>query len=346
MFSRILAEANALIPATGWASEETGHAFARAEELCRSVADPRLRFRVVFGNWSFQYLRGDLRSARNYAERCLDLAAQLQDTKLLINAQVATGDTLTLVGEFANARAYLEKSIALYGPGHDPSYVATFSRDPKISALQLLSLTLWCLGYPEQALDRARESSAHADRLSHPFSRAWSCFTLGDLHVHRGETHAAAAPLSQGLALSVEQGFVWFTSMFHASQGSRLIQLEDPRAGEALLRQALAEMRAIGCQWGFSLLLGDLGRALLGSKARDQGLEVVAEGLSLVARNDEHIGEAELHRLKGELLLIGKPSDPSAAEACFFKAIEVARGQEAKSWELRAAMSYARLMMQ
>jgi class 3 adenylate cyclase/predicted ATPase len=338
-----IALANALIHAKGWSATETADAFARAERLSHTVGDAARTFRTVYGMWSFWFMRGDQREARKYADHSLLLANATQETEALINANVANGVTACLRGDFASAPPYFEKATALYGPQYRPSITQSFGRDPRISASHYLALTLHCLGHVDRALELAREMTRFADQTQHPFHRAWSLIALSMLCVLRGDAQGEAGPAARSVALSLEQGFTYFAGLASAWHGADLAQSGQVESGEALLRAGLSGTRAVGSEMGFTILLAHRARALLLANAAMVGLEVVAEGLALVEKNDEHWGEAELYRVKGDLLLAQTQPDPVQAEACYRQALAVARSQQAKSWELRAAMGLARL---
>jgi predicted ATPase len=339
-----IALANALIHAKGWSADETGHVYARAEELCTSTTDLPSRFRVVFGNWSFYFVRGDMRKARIYAEECLRLAKGEGNEDLLINAHTLNGDTCGALGEFGSARFHLERAISLYGNLHKPRHIETYGRDPKISALNWLGWTLWCLGYPDQALTCGYEGITFAKQTNRFFSRAWALCTMGAIQILRGAPQPNETWTSEAVSLSVEQGFPFWIAYSRFHEGVKLVLSGEVSSGETAVKTALSILSQIGSELNHSFMLPSLASIKLAQREAEQGLEAVAEGLRLVEKNDEHWGEAELYRVKGELLLALDPSDAGSAQACFDTALRVARAQQAKSWELRTAISYARLM--
>jgi predicted ATPase len=206
-----------------------------------------------------------------------------------------------------------------------------------------LSLALWQLGYPDQALTRSQESLALAQELSHPFSEAGALLYAQSLHRMRGELQAALGRTEALIALSSERGFpqplgvgAFFRAAILADQG----ELQEGIAG---MRAILEAMRAEGTVLGSASLFGALALAHGKAGQAEEGLALIAEAQEFVAKTGERAAEAGVHRVKGELLLARSPSDQPGAEASFHEAIEVARRQSAKSWELRAATSLARL---
>jgi predicted ATPase len=210
---------------------------------------------------------------------------------------------------------------------------------------------LWALGYPEQALHRARDGLTLARQLAHPFSLAFALSQVAVLHAARREGQAAQTTAEAVLALAQEQGFAFWSARGRFLRGWAVAIQGDGEAGIAQMRQGLDATRSTGAEVGRSGFLALLAEAYGVAAQPERGLEVLAEALAQVDNTGERWWEAELHRLQGELLLQSEPGAPAsevcasheAAEACFCQAITLARRQQAKSWELRAAMGLARL---
>jgi adenylate cyclase len=247
-------------------------------------------------------------------------------------------------GEFLQTREHLEEAIACYDPKRLRSR-GFFSNQthPGAWALIVLGVTLWPLGYPEQALTRSQEALALARELSHPFSQANVLVYANLMHSLRGESRAHLEGAESLIALSNEHGFLqlvgtgtFLRSLALAEQG----QLQEGIAG---MRSFLEAIRAGGQALGFTAMLAMLAEAHGKAGRTQEGLALLDEAQGLVAKTGERAVEAEVHRVKGELLLARSPSDEAQAEASFREALAVARRQSAKSWELRAATSLARL---
>ncbi len=204
--------------------------------------------------------------------------------------------------------------------------------------------TLWLLGYPDQALKRSHEALTLVQTLSHPPSLAYALGCAAVVHQLCGEGQVAQERAQAVIALSREQGFAFWVAMGTVLGGWALAEQEQREEGIAQMRQGLTAWRDTGAEMSrpyFRALLaaayGKAGQAL-------EGLSVLTEALAGVHKNMERFCEAELHRLKGELQsAIRNPHLEAEAEACFVKAIDMARCQSAKSWELRAVMSLSRL---
>jgi predicted ATPase len=200
------------------------------------------------------------------------------------------------------------------------------------------------LGYPDQALKRSQEAIALARELNHPHSLACALHFAGTtFHMFRREVQTVKEQTEALALLSAEKGFVFYQAMGVFDQGWVQAHEGQIEEGIAQMRQSLTAYRAIGMEIGSTGFLGWLVEGYRKAGQAEEGLSVLSEALALVEETDERYYEAELHRLKGELMRMQGEARDEEVEACFRKALEVARVQEAKSWELRAAMSLSRL---
>ncbi len=338
-----MALGNALLQVKGWSAAESAEPFVRAGELCRAIGETPETFRVQFASWAFSYVQGDQHRAREFAEQCLTLAKQADDVDLLINAHSAMGHVKFCMGELADARANVERSVALYGADRREYLTVRFGRDPKVSALQALGWTLWALGYPDQSLARARENFEFAMGTSHPFMQIWGHCALGAIYVLRREPEGVDGPLAAGLALAIEQAFPFWVGWITCLRGGELIQSGQTEQGIALTRNGIDVLSNSGSRYLVPFWLSILAQAYRSVGDIEKGLAAVARGLALADQDGQHFSDAELRREKGELLLLQTPRNSHEAEASFATALKIARSQGAKSFELRAAMSLARL---
>jgi TOMM system kinase/cyclase fusion protein len=331
-----------LMAIKGWATPEVEATYTRARELCQQVEEnPRL-FPALMGLGTFYLARGKLQAARAMREQLLSLAQRQHEPALLLQAHVGLGATLYWLGELAPARIHLEQGRALYDPqqSHSPAFAGD---DPGVSSQRVMAMVLWLLGYPEQALRQSREALALAQELSHPFSLAFALVFAAVLHQFRRE-----APLTQERAeaimtLSTDQGFPAFLATGTLLQGWALAEQGQREEGIAQIHQGLAAWQAAGQELTRPHILALLAEAYGKAQQSEEGLRILVEALVLVDTNGERFWEAELHRLKGELLLMRPLYDAHQAETCCRYALDVARRQQAKSLELRAAMSLSRL---
>jgi len=344
-----LAVGPTLIAVKGNAGPEVERAYARARELCERLDNPPELFPALFGLWAIHLLRGELRKADELAQQLLRRAQSTHDSSLMLNARRALGNTSYLMGKFLPAREHLLYAIALYDPErHRPLIFRYGGFDAGVAGLSYAAWTLWQLGYPDQALKRGSEALALAQALSHPFSLAFAGGFVGNLHQFRREARAAQEHAEGMIALSAEHGFsqllAWATTLrgwAMVEQGSEPGRSEE---GIAQIQEGSVAFRATGAELMRPYFLCLLAEACMAPGRFDDGLSALAEALTAADEHKIRHYEAEMHRLKGELLLKQSNSKASDAQSCFQRAIAVARKQRGKSLELRATMSLSRLL--
>ena len=264
------------------------------------------------------------------------------DPALLVYARWMLGWVSHMMGKLLTAREHLEIGISLYNPERGQPLISRFGWDAGVYCLAHLAAVLWQLGYPEQALKRSREAFALGQRLSHPFSLTQAELWVSTLGQYRREASAAQESAGSAIALSAEHGFTtyldWATCLHgwaDAAQGRH-------EEGISKLREGLAALRVKRTYWQvYCLCL--LATACLEANRPDEALGALREALATAGKNEEREHEPEIHRLQGEVLL--RQNDPEEGRKCFERAIEVARSQSAKSFELRATSSLARLLV-
>jgi class 3 adenylate cyclase/predicted ATPase len=328
----------------GWAAPELEELNARVQALCEAVEDRQQVFQALRGLALFSLLRGELPKARRLMEEFLALAEESQDPTEIVNAHLDLGHTLYFLGEFPSARKEFETVVARYDFERDRPQVNPHTTvDPGATGQAFLALTLWVLGYPNQARRQGDEALALAREVGHAFSLAHALLEVGQLSHRCGAHGEATEQFEAALAHATEHGFPYFEAWGTFFVGLIRVEQERREEGLAPLHDALATLQARGegmTRPGFlGLLAGAYG--IVGKPER--GLCVVNEALTRVEQIGGHLFEAELHRVKGELLLGLTDPDEHRAERCFQDALAVARRQQAKSFELRAAVSLSRL---
>jgi predicted ATPase/class 3 adenylate cyclase len=335
-----LALGPALIAVKGWAAPEVEGVFAHARELCERMGDPPELFPALLGLWAGYYLQGELLKAGELAEQLLRRAQGANNPTLLLYAHLALGDTSFSMGEWLLAREHLEVAISLY----DRECPMWIGFDTGVNCLSYTALTLWTLGYPGQALKRGNEAAALAEALSHPLSLAFAEGPVGYLHQYRREARAAQEIAEHLVALSAEHGFTHWLAQATITRGWAMAEQGHGEEGIAQIREGLAMFRAIGNEALRPHALCLLAEACKGTGRFDDGLNALTEAMAAAEEHGIRHYEPEMHRLKGELLLSQDHSKTTEAQSCFQRAIEIARNQSAKSLELRATMSLARLL--
>jgi len=329
----------------GFGAPEVLQAYAQARELCQQVGETPQLFPVLWGLWRFYFVRAEHRAARELAEQCLSLAQRVHDPALLLVAHHALGGSVCFQGELSSAQAHLEQGLTLYNPQEHRALAFRYGLDLKVWCLAYMAWPLWLLGYPDQALTRSHEAIALAQELSHPISLAAALAYAAWLHHARREGTVAQERAEAAIELSSARGFAQYLAVGKPLRGWALAVQGQGEEALAQLRQGLAALKAMGSvlDWPRFLLL--LAEAYGEEGQIDEGLTTLTEALATAHKTGERWWEAELYRLKGELLLRrGTPMEEG--EACFQQALDVARRQQAQSLELRGAMSLARLWQQ
>jgi predicted ATPase len=335
-----------LVVTRGPASPAVEQVYARAQELCQQVGKPPQLFPVLWGLWRLYHNRGEYQRARALGEQLLSLAQQVHDPALLLEAHHALWATLFYTGEFASTRAHLEQGRALYDPQQHHAHALLYGgHDPGVCCLYHAAWSLWILGYPDQGLQGMREALTLARALAHPNSLAIALLWATKLHQSRREPQAAHEQAEACVVLADEQGFAEMLAEASIMRSWALAAQGQGTEGMAQMRQGLAAYRASGTERARPYYLALLAEAYGSIGQPAEGLSLLAEALALVDQIGERGWRAELHRLQGELLLAqaGESHQVPGAEACFHQALDIARHQQAKSWELRAAMRLSRL---
>ncbi len=363
-----LALATALTATKGYAAPEVKQVYDRARELCQQIgATPQIA-RVLWGLARFYYARAELLTARNLNEQLL-LSAQAQnDESLLLEAHFGVGTTSYNLGEFTSSLQHLEQGIHLYARQKHRGYAMMYGQDTGVVCLAYTSFVLSVLGYPDQALTRCRECLALAQELAHPYSSAYALTCSAFLHQRRGEPQMTQQQAEAAIKLATEHGFPIWQNSGKILQGWSIGIQGNTQEGIVLLQQGIATVRAMGVEVTLPHRLCLLAEVYGKAGLAEEGLAVLTEVPVMMDKSGERYYEAEVYRLKGELLLaqesrehglgsekqnVGGPEPQSKivfpydeAEACFHKAIDIARQQQAKSSELRASTSLARLWQQ
>jgi class 3 adenylate cyclase/predicted ATPase len=334
----------ALMATMGHGSAEMADAYARARELCERLQRRQQLVPVLFGQCMYEFARGELDLALEHAAAMRRLAEAENDSRVLVTSCRMIGQLQWWRGEFGDARARLEEGLALFDPADRPFYAAVSLQDAQAQMLNFLSGVLGALGYLDQSRARADEALAVARRLAQPFTLALALWrSVPDMvRVGRSDIASESAALTRAEeleALVAEQNFRGLRGVGLIHRGWCRAAMGQTQEGIALLEEGFAvyrksEMR-LALSWYLTLLADADRRAGRSAVA----LAPLAEALDAVDAYQERWFEAEIHRLRGELLL--ETEDHASAEACFRTAIDIARRQNAKLWELRSSVSLA-----
>ena len=330
-----------LIATQGFAAPVVGEAFERARALCEQLDRPPQIVQVLYGQWAFRLMKGPLHVARELASEMMRRGEDTSDAAVILMGHRLSGSTCFQLGEFSAARAHLEKGLAQFDPKDRPFYMSVAAQDAKVTMLAYLSANLTYLGYLDQARLGSKAAVEEARRLGHAFNLAHalhlSC--LADFATCPGERLQAQADAV--IALSEEHGFSFLRATATFWRGLALSEIGQTAEGIAQMKTGLAQYVATGAVQFVPFVLTVLADAEGKAKQRDLALGHLLEAEQLLAETDDRWFEAELYRVRGELM--GNEDEYAAAERCFLQAIDIAQRQSAKLWELRAAISLARL---
>ena len=338
-----MALAPALMGVKGSSSPEAEDAYGRALALCEQLDDTDRHFHILWGQRRFYSNRGDHGAARALGKQLLELARSQNDPARLVAAHVALGGTLTIVGNLRSGLTHLEQALDLLDAEQQRALGMRYGLLPWEHALAGLTTALWLLGYPEQALQRSREACAVARELDHVQSLAHALHFTAQLHVFRREPQATFEYAQDCLTLSTEQGFSVFAGLSGILKGWALFKQDQTEVSMAQMRQSMTLIMEQGHGLGKAIYLSLLADVYHDIGQDDEGLRFLAEAQVYMETSGECYYEAEIYRLKGDLLLAQSVGNQTEAETYFQQAISVAQTQSAKSLELRAATGLARL---
>jgi DNA-binding winged helix-turn-helix (wHTH) protein/predicted ATPase len=345
----------------GWSAPEVGQAYARARALCERLGEPPQLPVVLLRQFMWCVPRAEWQTAHELGEHLRTLAQRQSNPVFLLSAHIMLGVSLVFRGEVVAAHAYFAQGSALYVPAYHRAPVAHHSIDLGVHARCYAALSLWLLGAPAQALAQMHEARTLAQELAHPYSLAFALSFVTFLYQWRRDISATLTWAEAVLALCTEHSFGQYFSYGRLLHGWALMARGQGNEGLGQMRQGLTAYQATATSWlpYFLAILAE-GYGQLGTA--DEGLRVLTEALAAVRKTGECVWEAELHRLKGVLVSQARHQPPALeggmlhatdrtlhtaeAEASLHQALTIARRQQAKSLELRAAMSLARLWQQ
>jgi DNA-binding winged helix-turn-helix (wHTH) protein/predicted ATPase len=297
----LLSIGKSLATTVGSAAPDVERVFTRAHALCRQVGDIPQLLPVLLGLQMFYAVRGKLRTAREVAEQCLNLAQHTQDPSALVWAHFALGQTAFHLGDLSSARTHLERGIACYDPQQPCTLLS--ATGAVVGCLYWLAFALWTLGYPDQALQQVHTALAHARKLDHSYTLAIALTCAAALSAFRREVGKAQEQAEAAITIASEHGFAQWRGLATVLRGWALVEQGYGAAGIAQVRHGVAAYQATGAELSLPYQLALLAEACGKVGQTKEGLTVVAEAVALVNKSDARFSEAELYRLKGELSL-------------------------------------------
>jgi DNA-binding winged helix-turn-helix (wHTH) protein/tetratricopeptide (TPR) repeat protein len=328
---------HSLSAARGFAHPEVGVAYERARALAEALGDARGLGRALSFLGVFSHQSGQVERASVLLARVLEIAEETSDADLALSAHVELGVAEHFQGKLASSLAHCETALALHDERHHRDGVLYRA----VHALGHASWDLWILGWPDRALARAREAVALARQLGHPFSLGHALMFETVVHLLRRAAAEQRERAAELMAFGEKHGFPFFLGLARTFHAAARVAAGEPEAVADLL-PGLAQSGGTGSRAGAPGLLSVVGEAYLTAGRHSEARGAVEGGIALAAQTGQAHMDADLHRLRGEIVLAagGTPAD---AEAHFHRALEIARSQEARSYELRAVTSLARL---
>jgi len=342
--SLLMVAGPAVLAIKGYTAVDVGRTYARARNLCQILGKPL--FTVLRGLWVFHYMRAELTKARDLADALLKLAKSEKAADLLLESHYALAATQTCRGEFETAYTHATKGVGLYHPTNHRQHAFHYGQEPGVYCLLWESIDLWFLGSPVQAREKCLTMLSVAREAGHPFSLTTALFMAAILHQLCGDEAGVQEFTEAGGALAAEQGFTFWSAWKPIMQGWLLTERGQIAEGLSTISYGVRTLEYMETLWLQPYFLALLADAYGAAREPQDGLAVIATGISQAEKTGQHFFDAEMYRLRGELkLLEGSPNLESEAQQCFERAMEIAQLQSGKCLELRATVSLARLLL-
>ena len=330
-------------PETKMAAEQAHLLIEQAKSLGEPPEDPLLLFSVLYGLWVVNYVAFNGDVVRELAAQFLALAEKQGATVPLMVGHRVMGISLADTGDIAEGRAHFDQGIALYDPAQHRSLAMRFGQDARVSILGYRSLTLWALGYPQAALADSEHEVKDAREIGQAATLMFALHHSALTHILCGNYAAAEAEANEVVALADEKGAMLWQAGGMAFQGCALALTGKASNAVPMITSGITAWRSTGATVWVPLYLAFLTRAYADIGQFDDASRCIGEAMSAVEKTKESWYAAELNRTAGEIVRSSQEPDATKAETYFERALAVARQQQAKSWELRASMSLARL---
>ena len=333
----------ALLTAKGYAAPEVGPVFERARQIGQKLAGPGEQFFIHWGTWAWRVVREELHMCKQMADEGLNLVEPLGVDGLRLEALFIPALTSFYLGEFEASRKYCEQGFAFYEETTAKHFSQHTGQNVGVTIQCYWALSLWHLGYVDQAIDRIRGALDMGHAINHPFSLAYALGHAGWTFHNCRMSDEVLQVASAGVALAKEQGFAFWLAEGLLHQGfSRLL---DRRVDEslALLHAGLDVFYMTGAKLSLCHFYAMIAQAHLLNGNTEEAMRRIEEAIQTSATHGNVFFLAEIHRLRGDILLAR--NQPEGAEAAFHESLAIARSQNAKSWELRTTTSLARLWL-
>jgi len=338
-----LAMGSAHVAASGFAAPATGEAYKRSAEICEELSNTRQLFPVLYGLCLYHLYGAELAEAATVADRLMKLAQPGDDRDLAFFANRAVGVSALPAGNFAKARDHLDRALTVYDPQEHKAPAFVYAFDPRVVCLDYLARALLPLGFPEQAIAANDEAILEARRSQHQNSLALPLFFGGVLHQMLDHQTAVEERCQELAKIAADAGFRFWHAGATILQGWVTADRGELDAGGEAIDKGIEEWRATGANYMLPYFLALQAEVANKASRRDRALHLLEKAENRVERTGERWFLAEIQRLKGETLAKVGTSRLADAKASLLQALETAKTQEARFWEMRAALSLARL---
>ena len=298
---------------------------------------------VIYSFWVASNVTFDGATARNFATQFFAIANKQGTTAPLMMAHRLMGNSLLLTGQISEGRGHLEQALSLYDHSTHRPLATRFGQDVRVAALSYRALALWLLGYPEAALTDIKSAIKDAREIAQAATLMYALFHGVLIHMQSRNYAAANVEGDELAALANEKGSLFWGTWARSLQGCLAVLAGEPADAIEMIASSLALGRSTGTTMYAPLSLSQLAKAHAHLGQFDEAWRYTNEAMAAVEISEERWFKAELYRTAGEVALSSPKKDAAKAEAHFENALTVARQQQAKSWELRAATSMARL---
>jgi class 3 adenylate cyclase/predicted ATPase len=331
-------------PETKAAAEKARLLIQRAEALGETPVDQLLLFSALYGFWVANYVAfddGDV--VRELAAEFMMLAEKQGATVPLLIGHRVMGISLVWTGQIAEGRRHLDQAVSLYRPAEHRPFATRFGHDAGVAGLVYRAFALWFLGHPKAALEDADSAVKNAREIGQAATLMYALSNAACSHIYCGNYEAATAMVQELLPLAQEKGAAYWTAFGLINQGRLWALTGGVSNAVSTLTAGIAAFRSTGANLWVPFFLSQLAQAYAELGQFEEASRCIGEAIDAVETRKERWCEADITRIAGEITLISPERDAVKAEAYFERALSVARQQQAKSWELRAARSMARL---
>jgi len=328
----------------GYAATEVGQALSRARALCQQLDQAHALGSILWGLFSFHFVRSDLHHARNLGEELFVLAQEQHNTAFLQQAHHALGGTLCSLGEFEMSKQHFEQGIALYNPNQHHHQVSLFGVDLGVFCQAWSTHPMWHLGFVDQALQRSYASMDLAKTSGHPFSQALAMAYATMLFQFSRDSKLVQEWAGATIDFCAEHSIGYYDNWSAILHGWALVEQGSLTVGIDKMQKGLTGFRDSNSEARLPYYLTLLADAYGNAGEVQQGLKYLDEALDFAEKNNDDWYSAETHRLMGELML--QTGEVAKAEACFQKSLNLSRSRKARTLELRATVSLARLWVE